>query len=132
MTRQLVFCFVIVFASVSFAGCSQITDQIEDIFAQRIDATSADSFVDSVQKARNELSQEDKDKFDQAMVYFSLEYIKNNPGQAIAAGAVAFFGGSNNKVGNAITNNLTKDFMMQFHKKTAKGIIREYQKADKH
>lgn len=132
MTRQLFICFAIVFASVSSAGCSQLTDQIADIFAPKIDSTSADTFADSILKARNDLSDEDKDKFDVAMAYFSLEYLKNNPGQAVVAGAVAIFGDSNNKVGNAITNNLTKDFIMQFHKKTAKGIIREYEKANKH
>ena len=32
------------------------------------------------------------------------------------------------QLGNAITTSLTKDFMMQFHGKTARAIIKDYEK----
>ena len=128
MKHPLLFALLLAVAAFSYTGCSQISEQIQDIFAPTIDATSANTFIDSMQKVRNELSQSDREKFDAAIAYFSIEYVKNNPGQALAAGAVAALGG-NNQLGNTITENLTKDFMMQFHGKTAKGIIREYEKA---
>ncbi|GEM_PF-4744863 len=128
MKRTLLFALTLSFSAVTFAGCSQISEQIQDFFAPTIDATTSDTFIDSMQKVRDELPQPDKEKFDAAIAYFSIEYVKNNPGQALAAGAAAVLA-NDNKLGNAITGNLTKDFMMQFHGKTARGIIREHEKA---
>ncbi|MBO4351648.1 MAG: hypothetical protein J6A01_11990 [Proteobacteria bacterium] len=129
MKHSFILALFLSLTALSYTGCSQISEQIQDIFAPTIDATSANTFIESMQKVRDELSPADKEKFDAAIAYFSIEYVKNNPGQTIAAGAVVALGG-NNQLGNTITENLTKDFMMQFHGKTAKGIIREYEKAN--
>ena len=128
MKHKILFLLLLSFSVFAYTGCSQITDQIQDLFAPTIDATSADTFIDTMQKVRNDLSQADREKFDAAIAYFSIEYVKNNPSQALAAGAAAVLT-NNNKIGNTITENLTKDFMMQFHEKTARKIIREYEKA---
>lgn len=129
MKHSILFALVLSFAAVSLTGCSQIVESAMDLFAPTIDATTSDTFIESMQKVRNELSPADRDRFDAAIAYYSIEYVKNNPGQAIAAGAAALFADKDSKLGNAITTNLTKDFMMQFHGKTARNIIRDYEKA---
>ena len=83
MKHPLLFALLLAVAAFSYTGCSQISEQIQDIFAPTIDATSANTFIDSMQKVRNELSQSDREKFDAAIAYFSIEYVKNNPGKTI-------------------------------------------------
>ena len=128
MKHKLILVLLLSLATLSTTGCSQLVEQVKDLFAPTVDATTTDTFIDSMQKVRTELSQSERDKFDDAITYFSLEYVKKHPKHALVAGAAAILA-DDSKLGNAITDTLSKDYMMQFHGKKARAIIREHEKA---
>ena len=78
-----------------------------------------------MQKVKQSLSPEDQEKFENAVINASIEYFKENPGSVIAAGAAALLS-NDDKFENAITRNVSKDFMMRFDGKTGKKIIKEF------
>ena len=131
MTKHIIFALFIAMSVPAVTGCGQVVGAVQDLFAPKIDATTMDTFIESVQKVRDDLKTEDRDKFDTAIAYFSIEYAKEHPGAALAAGAAALFADDDRKVGGTLTGALAKDFIQQFDGKTARAIISDYEKAKK-
>ena len=129
--KKLFFALFVVLTVPAVTGCGQIVGAVQDIFAPKIDATSSSTFIESMKKVRDDLKQEDRDKFDKALAYYSIEYVKAHPAAALAAGATALLADKDSELGDAITTSLSKDFMEQFDGKTARAIISDYEKAQK-
>ena len=124
--KKILFALILCCATpIVTSGCSIV----QDLMAPRADGSSMTAFKESIQKMREALSPEDRDKLDKAVAYQSAKFLKENKGAVIAGGLAALL--DDKGTDNAALQGVEKDFLKQFDGKTAKQIIRDYENADK-
>ena len=124
---RFISCLMIILTSATlFFSCAMV----EDLLAPKFDTSSIESFQTSYEKVTAKLTEEEKNKLNEAILYQSAMYIKDHPGSFIAAGIAAAID-DGKKSDNPILNSVGRDAMKIFDGKSARQIIHEYEEARK-
>ncbi len=114
----LTFSFTCMF---SMTGC----EIVSELLAPKFDASSTEAFEKSYTNIKKTLSEEEIEKLNNALLYHSAIYLKDHPKEALIAGAAALI---HDDADNSITKSFSSDLMKTFDGKTAKQVIKEYEK----